>query len=314
MNKLISIYIILFSFLFNTWVPSASAQSTSLSISPPIIEILIAPNKKATQTFNLKSLGDNILIIPELHLVKPEGTSGHSLVDPLPVDPSSIPLIVNIVGHKFGEPISTSDEMLPLTLTFEAATTDIAIDVYLALVIRAVSAETLLSSSPTTPSISALILTTINPTGVMPINLEIQQFSPPYFHDSWVPLTINPVAKNNIPIMIRPEGKYEIISPSGKTIFSLPLYPNLILGDSSRVILGSDDDQSAIPLSWSPSWSDIGPHRIHLTLTTQGGTKLTDVEKVIWIIPTRIVVITFLFIILFIIYMVTKRRVHRIDT
>lgn len=324
MNKFITIISSLIIYLFSSWIPRAHAQSTTLKISPPVVEILIAPNKKATQTFHLKYLGDNILIIPELHLVSPDGTSGHSLVDPSPVNPSSIPLIVRMIGREFGEPISTTGDTLPLTLTFEAASTDIAKDVYLALVIRAISADSPLSASPTTPAISALILTTINPTGVMPINLEIKDFTPPFFHDSWGTFTINPIAKNNVPIMIRPEGKYEIISPSGKTVLSIPLYPNLILGNSSRLLQGSElckenDIQSSEPckitnLSWSPSWRDVGPHRIHLTLTTQGGTKLTDVEKVIWIIPIKIIIFVSLFIILFIVYFATRQRSQTFNT
>lgn len=286
MKKILVLLPTLYSIFFVLVLP-VHAQSTALSISPPVIEILIAPNKKVSQTFNLKYQGSGLKIIPELHLVVPSDAYGHVNVDPNPLDLSSIPLVVTSVGHPFGEPIEAEGGVLPITLTFEAPTVDVAADVYLALVLKAVGKDEFVNASTTSPAISALILASINPSGVMPIDLEVQDFSPPYLHDSWLPLTISPIIINHVPVMIRPKGKYEVISPSGKTVFSLDLYPSLILGDSQRAILGSNKDQPPIPLTWSPSWTHIGPYRLHLTITTIGGTKLTDVEKVVWILPIR---------------------------
>jgi hypothetical protein len=47
------------------------AQSVTLSVSPPVIEIMLAPNKKVEQTFTLQTTGDNLDVTPELHLAKP---------------------------------------------------------------------------------------------------------------------------------------------------------------------------------------------------------------------------------------------------
>lgn len=306
MKKLLFIIFLLF--------PSAAhAQSTSLSINPPVVEILIAPNKQVTQTFTLQAQGENISIIPELHLVHPSDLNGHTTIDPEPLNPSSISLTINSPTHHLGTPIPYSGSPLPITLTFEAANVDISEDIYLALVLRTIPNSDLQSSSITALSISALILVTINPTGIMPINLEVKDFSPPFFHDSWLPLDINPVLVNKAPIMIRPLGKYEVISPSGKVVFSIPIYPNLILGNSSRSIQGNAPEvPSPLPLSWSPTWSTLGPHRLHLVITTQSGTTLTDIEKIIWIIPMRIILIFSLFIILFIIYLTTRHNSARL--
>lgn len=267
--------------------PSAHAQSVSLSVSPPVVEILLAPNKKVTQTFTLQTQGADLTITPELHLAHPSDDSGHVSVDPNPLSPATIPLTVTITGPSIAP-----------TLTFEAASMDIPQDVYLALVFKANpagSAEQLDSrASSTLPAISSLILVTIIPTASLPINLEIQNFSPPVIHDTWIPLTLTPTIVNHTPIMVRPEGKYEIIDPAGKTVFSLPFYPNLILGNSSRKILGD----GPLPLSWSPTWSNIGPYRLRLTVTSQGGTKLTEVEKVIWLLPLRLGIITIILLII----------------
>lgn len=290
------------------------AEPVELAISPPVVEILIAPNKKVSQTFNVTSRGEGISIVPEIHVVSPSDANGHVTVDPSPFVPSSVPFTISSPNYPFGQPIKVSGSTLPITLTFEAASVDIAQDIYLALVVRGVGDNVLKSASSTTPAISSLILVTINPSGVTPINIEIKDFAPSFFHDSWLPLTISPILENKVPIMIRPEGKYEVISPAGKVIYSLPLYPNLILGNSGRAIKGRSGDIESPEslregqLSWSPKWSNIGPHRLHLTITTQGGTKLTDIEKIIWVLPIRIMIILTLFFILLIIYVANKYR------
>lgn len=288
---------------------SVRADSTILSITPPVIEVMIAPNKKVSQTFNLEYSGEDLNFIPEIHPVKPSDQFGHAEINPEPLNPSTIPLIVTS-NHELGQAITPNGTTLPITLTFEAASTDIVEDVYLALVMRATNQSSESRTASSMPAISALILVTINPNGVMPINLDIEKFTPPTIHDSRLPLTINPELVNKIPIMIRPTGKYEVISPSNKVIFTLPLYPNLLLGSSNRAILGQikDGDKIAppLPLTWSPTWTNLGPYRLHLIIETQGGTKVTDIEKVVWVLPIRLL-ITLLLIFIIIIGAVWKK-------
>jgi len=271
------------------------AQSVSLSISPPVVEILLAPNKKVSQAFTLKTQGENLAITPELHLATPSDSDGHMMIDPKPLTPNSLPLTAIITSPTIHDLQSTI-----YNITFEAANTDVSQDVYLALVFRASPPSTIydLRSTITSPlarqslgvggAISSLILITITPAGVIPIDLSLKNWDLPFFHDSYLPLTLTPELTNNTSVMIRPQGGFTVISPTGKTIFSLPLYPNLVLGHSSR----------NIQLSYSPSWHDLGPYRLRLTLTTEGGTQITQGEKVIWIIPLRLILIICVLIIL----------------
>lgn len=271
------------------------AQSATLSISPPVVEILLAPNKQVKQTFTIHVEGEDVAVIPTLHRVKPSDNQGHSDIEPTPLSPSSIPLTVTSslpLGLPHNLPPGNPD--IAITLTLEAATLDIAEDVYLALVVQIVPQNTDFSTlSPTLPGISSLILTTINPTGVMPIDLEIQHFDLPYFHDTWLPFTVTPELKNSVDQMIHPEGKYEIITPTGKVIFSRDLYPSLVLGNSSREIRLKPEEGNLEPvaLTFTPKWSNLGPHRVKLLISTQGGTKLTEVERVVWFLPIRLTII-----------------------
>lgn len=287
-KKFIFIIGLIFFCLNGSIVTSVRADSATLSISPPVVEIMLAPGKKISQTFNLKTTTQNLTLTPELHPIKPSGSRGHSSVDPLPLIPSSIPATITITGP------NTSP-----TLTFEAANVESAQDIYLALVFQTDAADSP-TSTTLSPAISALILLTINPTDILPIDLELKNFEPALLHDTWLPLKISPQAQNKSKIMIRPEGKYEIIAINGKTIFSKTLYPNLILGESSRTLeLSAGDKEPPTDLSWSPKWSNLGPYRLRLTLTSQGGTNLTVVEKTIWLVPIRLGIILTLLLIIY---------------
>ncbi len=301
---------------FRIWnlgfISPVQAQSTSLRISPPVVEIMLAPGKKMTQTFTLKSSSNDLSITPTLHLARPDGDTGHITLDPHQVAPSSIPLIFALSGP----PDSP-------TLTLESASVDAAQDIYLALVFETQSPPDSIESkgqTTLTPSIAALILVTLNPSGVTPINLDILDFNLPFIHDSWSPLSLSPLAQNKSPIMIRPTGHWVISGPSGREVFKRDLYPNLILGDSSRKIFllgegcsgieGAKCD-SEVPLTWQPKWSNLGPHRLTLTLNTLGGTKITQIEKTIWVFPVRQTILIFAIIFLILVLVFNTRRNFR---
>lgn len=299
--------------LLTSFAPRAQAQSTSLSISPPVVEILLAPNKQVKQTFTLQVNAQDIAIIPSIHRIKPADKSGHSEIDLSPIIPSSLPLTIKS-SIPLDKPYNLTTNSVSITLTLEAATLDIAQDVYLALVIQVVPQQTDYTTlSPTLPGISALILTTINPTGVMSINLEIQNFDLPLIHDTWNPWVITPELKNSVDQMIHPEGSYQIVGPTGKTVLSRDLYPSLILGNSSRTLLLKPEDESLdpTPLTHTLKWSNIGPHRIKLLITTQGGTKLTEVERIVWFLPLRLLTILTVIVLVALSLYLQHRRKHK---
>lgn len=292
-------YCILYT-VYCTLHPTAkvSAADVSLSVSPPVVEILLSPGKSVSQTFTLQTQGEALPLTPELHLAHPSDSEGHMTIDPNPLTPNSTPLTATI--HPAGVTAQLASQAY--TLTLEAASTDTPQDIYLALVFKVnpAGAAARLDSRATTTltGISALVLVTLTP-GNLPVNLEIQNFTPPALHDSWDSLTVSPTLQNHAPTMIRPEGKYEVIDPGGQTVFSLPLYPSLILGNSSRSILGSSTNPAGAAqrldsraLTWSPSWHDLGPYRLRLTITSQGGTQLTQVEKTIWLLPLKLALLT----------------------
>lgn len=301
-------------------VTAVHAQSVGLSISPPTVEILLAPNKKVTQTFILKNQGETVDIVPEIHAVTPSDSVGHVAVDLHPVDPSSLPLLVSS-DHPLGTPFPLpAGAVVPVAIMVEGANVDAPVDTYLAVVFKAISPLSPLSSpfSPI-PAISSLLLVSLTPTGTLPIKLELTSFDLPLIHDSMTPLPIPAVVKNQAEVMIRPGGSLTVLAPQGKTVAALPLYPNLILKGSERIILaekmGADGKTpEGVPLSWQPQWYEIGPYRLRLAVTTEGGTKVTETEKIIWLLPIRAIGVGFLLALVIIILLYKLRASsHRDD-
>lgn len=261
------------------WASPASAQTVGLSISPPVVEILLAPNKKVMETFTLKNLGESIEIVPTLHLALPQGVDGHVSVNPSPLSPASIPLIAKLSPFVFGQSIPfPAGSSLQLTLTLEGASTDYPQDTYLALVITPSSTVDRPGLTSATPAISALIFTTLTPISAIPASLQISNFDPPILHDTALPFTLQPHLTNQTDIMLHPRGQLTIINPRGTTVHQTELTDRLILKNSTRELE---------LLTWSPRLSTIGPHRVNLSFSTLGGTKLIEVEKTVWFLPLR---------------------------
>ena len=298
--KIFTRYTLLFiltSFVYRLSSPiKVNAQNISLSVSPPVVEILLAPNQQLSQTFFLKSnTPDSLTIIPSLHLATPSDSFGHVTLDPSPA--GNIPLAISS-SLPLNQPFTLGDSPLSLTLTLEGATSDLPEDTYLALSFQTVAPSTADCSHPPCPdrlnvssAISSLILTTLAPNNIIPTHVELTSFELPLLHDTALTLPLSPTLANQSPIMLRPNLTLTVLSPRGQVVETLPLPSELILGNSSRTYTSS----------WTPHWSNLGPYRFRLTATTAGGSTLTESEKVVWLIPLRFLILVFFLLLLIVI-------------
>lgn len=291
MKKIFCFLLIPFYFL----APQLShAQSTNLAISPPVTEIILSPNTPVQQTIFLKTNGVNATVIPELHLVTPDGDTGHVALSPTPVNPATLP--INVTSSlPLSQPTATNGADLPLTLTITAPPSDSPFDLYLAVVFKILTPST--ASPVTAPAISSLLFISVSPTASLPLDLALSQFDPPLLHDSTRPLSFSPVITNNSSSMIHPHGTFTITSPANKELSKFELYPHLILGKSSRQVQANFDN-TPTPLIYSPRWYQIGPHQLKFSLTTESGHTILESTKVIWFFPWRISLVILLVLIL----------------
>ena len=276
-----------------------SAQTSSLAISPPVVEILLSPNKKIIQAFTLTNQGETTEFVASIHRFVPTDSAGHGTIDPAPLDSTLLPIIVGLENAdiELDRPfIVDRGQSQQLVVSLEAQNLEGSEDSYLALVISSVpscSPLTIHCSLFTIPGISALILTTVTD-GHLPIDLEVTSFNPPVLHDPASPLTLEIELSNQGQAMIRPEGKLALLKPSGSELASYALYPNLVLKGSKRLIQGINKQNEAIPLTFYPKWYHLGPYRLHLQVKTPGGTTIQDVERTVWLLPIRAIILTVL--------------------
>lgn len=298
----------------------AHAQTTGLSIAPPTVEIILAPNKKVIQAFTIHNQGESGEFVANIHSVTPVGTEGHVTVSPRPIDPSSIPLIYRLENAdlELGEPFRLgAGDSRQLVISLEGASTDVVTDTYLSLVVSA-QAQVISNQTPSaiaTPGIGSLILVTLTPEGTLPVNLEVEGFDLPTVHDSIKALAISPILANQGPVMLRVAGDYTITSTEGKIVTQIPIYNNLILKESKRIIQGVNGEGEPIKLSWQPSFSDIGLHTVRLTIKTVGGTTIQEVERSVWVAPVRtaISILIAVTVISLLIFLRWRRQLRAID-
>jgi len=254
-----------------------------LSISPPVTEVLLAPNKTATQTIQLANNGEDTAFSLSLHKLIPTDDLGHSTIDPTPYTQSNTPLEIKIQGKEFDTSYPfPANSTIPLTLNFTSATVEEPLDFYLALVAKIENSESLTQSSTTTPGISLPLLITLTPLPALPTDIAINQFSPPQLHDSSLPLKVPVIIENKAPIMLRIKGTLALISPTGKVVQESIFDPTLILGHTTRSLPST---------KYQVPSTTIGPHTLKLTIQTEGGRILLESEKPIFFAPLRPILI-----------------------
>lgn len=289
----------------------AHAQSVGLSITPPTVELLLAPNKRFVQAFSLTNQGQSSDFVVNLHNVAPSDSEGHVTVSPAALSLDKLTLVVTLDTSDlhFNTPFHLdSGSTKQLVLAIEGASTDVSVDTYLGLVASAVPPTSTSSSATTTPGVASLILVTLTPDGTLPVSLEVADFDPPSLHDSMDPLSLSPSLSNKGPVMLRSSGELVITSSSGNEVYHETLYNNLILKGSNRLIMGSTQSGEPAPLTWQPHWYDLGLYNIRLTITTTGGRTIQEVERSVWIAPLRLITILVIALILIILLIILKWR------
>ncbi len=279
---------------------SSIYASVGMSVSPPVTEILIAPNKSLRTTLQLTNTGVDTDIILSLHNLIPQGNQGHSTINPKPLDPTTIPLVINFVGLEPGIPIPLkSGQTQSITLEIEAANLDEPQDVYFAMLARPSSTQDNPTSPTTTPGITSLFFTTITPTSAIPTNIALVDPALPPVLDSITPLNFGVLAENKTSLMLQVQGKVKLLSPNKTVLTESSFDPKLVLGNTTRQLSTFNFQLSA---------QHVGPHTLTIELTTLGGRVLTEHSYTIWILPLRYALTLLVFLLLLTIPLLGKFR------
>lgn len=262
-TKVIIIFLIVSLFhCFIVKLPLAHAQSLSLAISPPIVEVLIKPGKTVVQTFTLNNRGETTTVFANFYEY---GAQGFMITTP-PAPVSWITFLDDIATQRpfvlkkgqvreikvrISPPKDLPDQELYRVLLFTTA----------------VQPAAEVSQSQLSQSIGTIFLVSVTESGLLQKAAEIVRFDVVALHDSFTPLQANIWVKNTGTTYFRPNGTITLEGLSGRLEF--PLESAVVLAQATKRITVKDNTSDDSTLSLAGFF--IGRYRIGTTFTLDEG-------------------------------------------
>ena len=223
------------------------AQGLSLSLYPPILEVMIQPGRTITQVYKLANNGESDLAMTsEVLFFKPQGELGNTSFDLVTQPPQALEWFSFqntdlLKGQNFLLKKGFEQEVVLKIRVPESASEG---DYYLTLLFSSLPGSTLGSQSTTQAQgkIGANILLTVSQSGQPTKKAIIEEFSFPKIIDSFDQPQFKLRVKNTGRAFFKPLGKITITGWLGQD-FSLNLLPENVLKDSIRQIRCEADDQ-----------------------------------------------------------------------
>jgi len=226
---------LLFSVLF--CVSKAQAQTYSLSIWPPLLEVMIQPGKTITQVYKISNSGDDQILTAKILPFEPSDSVGN-------IHLLSLPGLLNPLSFSFqneqislGSPfLLKSGEGKDLVLKLLVPKTTPEKDFYASLVFET-SPEGKIgqSQSQAAAKIGSNLLITVSLTGEPEKKAKILEFSTPKIIDSFDEVPFFLEIKNIGRAFFKPFGEINIEGILGQKD-KIELLPENILTDSSRIL------------------------------------------------------------------------------
>lgn len=303
------IKILIFAFIYNYYlsllnISPVYAQSLSLSISPPILEVLIKPGKSITQRYTITNGGDPVIIRPEIMEYNQSGIS----FDPKFVPEKWITLINTDIRLDTPFLLKANENRQIIVRINPPAGTDQK-DYYRALVISSTpNPEGDTSESSVVQNLGSPILISVTSTGIIPKSAQITNFSLPKIIDSFDTLNADIDVANTGGIYFRPLGKITLTGPVAHGEYTIA--PNIILSGQTREIftdqnLNSTDN--SVTLSLSGFY--FGKYTLDVNFTLDEGNVSVRETKTFYAFPWKISALIIIFLFLF-----TLRRKKRPKT
>lgn len=267
----------------------AQQQTISITLSPPLGDLILKPGGSATLAFNIENSGSSALeITPTMVRLKTNETG-------LPVYDmkGSVPGYFSLqntdkeLGKTFSLPPGTKDQLVLSIRPPDQAPEE---DVYSALYLNARAHEqTALPAanrSKAQAGLAANILLTVSRSGLRQGSLKLSSFKLPLIVDTFS--SINPyfLVKNEGRNLAVVDGSLEMKSLlMNRVVQTTALLPENVLAGSNRVLRGAQPDpqspKSLLPasLAYHPP-ALLGPYEITLTLKNAA-----VVKKTIWALP-----------------------------
>lgn len=275
----------------------AFAQSLGLSLSPPLLEIVIKPGKTASQIFSLKNLSENSkTVVARVIPFVPQGNLGLPLLKPN-LHPDWLDyLSLNVNNHSQGEVIVLAPgEIVPVILKLAVPANAPQTDHYATLLIttnpQTQNSKIQIPSPSINTSLGANILISISDNNAPSTIVKIDNFVPLekdylfrygdiFVADNFQPIHFTATAVNIGKYKTRTSGLIQVIK--NKNVVSLQsLLPLNLLASSERQLQGSPSGE----IVFQPTLTDIGSHQVLLDIRSENSSSHSELTVVL--VPIR---------------------------
>lgn len=309
--KLITIKTIIIVFLFLSFLSFISslvlAQSFSLGIMPPLLEVMIKPGKTITQVYHLSNQGANSQVYANFVAFKPSDELGNIelRLQDYQADSEDKPKWLNwfsfqnadldLPGGFLLKSGQTQQLVLKIRVPLEAEEKDY----YGALVFQVKPGKGMMTSGPQASGIiSSNVLLTVSKTGLPPKDGQIIEFSVKkifsFFDlslaifDSFdtIPFTLR--IANTGRTFFKPQGSVKIINFWGKEDEFLSLLPQNVLAHSQRKLFLKGNEESLVKeITWQPRGFKIGRYQAKASLLLSDSDKKLEAQTSFFIFPWK---------------------------
>ena len=275
--------------------PQAAAQTTSLSIWPPILEAMIRPGKSVTQVYRLKNEADDTTVTVSVIPFSAADEFGHlnlqfggklpNYFSLLNADLPELPVTLNLKAGEAQElvlkiaiPEKAEDADYPIALVIESKTTGLLGG----------------SGSVTRATIASPILLTVSQSGTPNRLARIEEFlvtsgsepevlQVPNLLDSFSRIEFVLRVKNQSFTRLQPIGQIKINNTFGRNVATLPLQSDHVLAGTIRQLKMEGSDPS---ISWTPVLP-LGRYTAQAEITPQDTTNTVSQTIVFWVLPYK---------------------------
>lgn len=296
------IYVLLFT-LYASRFTLVHAQELSLSISPPILEVLVKPGKSLSQTFKITNNGEDTIVTPKIVEITENGVKENSQFKA--EDWFSL-LNTDIALEK--PFLLKHNESRQLILRVSPPRGAEEKDYYRALLLTTTpTASSEYTQTAVSGSIGSVLLVTVSTTGLLSKEAKIETFEVPTIIDSFSTIPIRVVLKNIGKTYFHPNGTLTLTGPVGKAAYQI--VPEVIFPEQSKTLKTENISERDLNISTlTISGFFIGKYDLNLDLTLDESTIKIHQKHTIYALPWKMLLIIISLII--VIFVIRRKRRH----
>lgn len=284
-------------------IPTEAQAAAEITVSPPVDYLQIKPGSRTAHTITVENSGTESLSL------RP------SIVDFIPSQETGLPILQQSHSFPYFEneaAVLQSTTLAPgqkaqLTLTIVVPSSATPAEYHLTALFSGTSgAFGTAGNSGLAATVGSNIIILISGENQHQPALTIDTIRTPRIIDSFSPLEVIPVAQNTRFAASTASGSATIRNWRGQVVAKYSLYPDVVLGFSSRPLrglAGTAEEPVPVPLKHKPLLL-LGPYFITVTLTNTSTTQLvTEVaQRTVWAIPLAVTVASMVALLVFLGY------------